>query len=448
MNQIDPSIFKAYDVRGIYPTQINEEIFYKIAQAYAKFVNPKTVALGRDVRETGPVLFEAMKKGFIDHGVDVVDIGVITTDMYYFASGKYGYDAAIISASHNPGEYNGIKMAKKGVVPISGDTGMYEIRDIVLSGYEFKAPQPGKFETKDIINDYLAKCLSFVNLGKIKPLKVVANGMFGPVVQNILKLNLPIEIVPLNETPDGSFPKGPPDPFLTENRQETEELIRNVKADFGVAWDGDGDRFFVFDETGRWIPGYYLTAFLGKYFAQKTPGAKVIYDTRMTWATINSVKEAGGTPILNKVGHSFIKERMRSENADFAGEGSGHYYFRDFYYADNGLIPFLLFLEIVSASGKKVSELFQEYFDKYHISGEINTELQSVDEVANTIKRIEEVYKNAPKDYTDGISLEYSDWRANIRSSNTQPLIRLNVEARDPETLKQKTQELLDLIRK
>lgn len=448
MNQIDPTIFKAYDIRGIYPEQFNEDLAYKIAQAYAKFVGSKIVALGRDVRLSGPALFEAMKQGFLDHGVDVIDIGVITTDMYYFASGEYGYDALIISASHNPREYNGVKMVRKNAVPISGDTGIEEIKQIVLSGYKFKADIPGKITAKDLTADYLKKCLSFIDVSKLKPLKVVVNGMFGLVVQNLMKLNLPINLVPLNGNPDGSFPKGPPDPFLKENRSETEELVRIQKADMGAAWDGDADRFFLFDEKGRYIPGYFLSAFLGKYFCEKFPGAKIIYDPRNTWAIIDSVKATGGTPLLNKVGHSFIKERMRSENALFAGEGSGHFYFHDFYYADNGLIPFLLMLEITSQSGKKVSELFEPYFQKYFISGEINTELKSFELVAPTLQVIGSKYSDAKIDHIDGVSVEYPDWRANIRSSNTQPLIRLNVEAKDPETLKRKTAELLDLIQK
>ncbi len=444
---LDPSIFHAYDIRGIYPEQINPEIAYKIAQAYAKFAQPKTVVIGRDVRLSGPALFEAMKNGLINHGVDVIDIGVISTDMIYFVSGEYGYDALIISASHNPREYNGIKMVRKNAVPISGDSGINDIKETVLSGYDFKSPIPGTFTKKDIASDYLNKCLSFIDKSKIKPMKVVANGMFGLAVQNILELNLPIKIIPLNEIPDGSFPKGPPDPFLKENRGETEELIKKEKADMGAAWDGDADRFFLFDENGRSIPGYYLTAFLGKYFCEKYPGAKIIHDVRETWAIIDKVKEAGGTPLLNKVGHSFIKERMRKEDAVFAGEGSGHFYFKDFYYADNGLVPFLLILQIISESGKKVSELFNSYFQRYFVSGEINTVLKSQAEIKLIFKDIEEKFAEGKIDHTDGVSVEYLDWRANVRSSNTQPLIRLNVEAKSESLMKQKTQEFLELIK-
>ncbi|MFA6520641.1 MAG: phosphomannomutase/phosphoglucomutase [Candidatus Paceibacterota bacterium] len=445
---IDPTIFHAYDVRGVYPEQINPDVVYRIAQAYAKFIQPETVALGRDVRLSGPVLFEAMKNGFIDHGVNVIDIGEISTDMYNFASGEYGYDALTITASHNPREYNGIKMSRKNAVPISGDSGINDIKQLVLSGYAYKASKLGKVTTKDILDDYLEKCLSFVDRNKIKPLKVVANGMFGLAIQNLKKLNLPLEIIPLNEIPDGSFPKGPPDPFLKENRTETEELIKKEKVDMGVAWDGDADRFFLFDENARLIPGYYLTAFLGEYFCRNHKGAKIVYEPRGTWAVVDAVNEAGGVSLLNKVGHSFIKERMRKEDAVFGGEGSGHFYFNDFYYADNGLIPFLLLLQIISESNKKVSELFDDYFKNYFISGEINTDLKTFEDADKIFRLIETQFKDAKIDHTDGVSVEYNDWRANVRSSNTQPLIRLNVEAKTEDLMNQKTQEFLGLIRK
>ncbi|MEO8065467.1 MAG: phosphomannomutase/phosphoglucomutase [Candidatus Doudnabacteria bacterium] len=447
MEKIDPTIFKAYDIRGVYPSQINEEAVYKIAQAYAKFVNPKTVVLSRDVRLSGPALFEAVKNGLVDHGVNVIDIGIGTTDMFYFAVANYGYDGGMmISASHNPGEYNGLKIVREKSIPTSGDTGIEELKRLVLADYKFKAETSGNLQTKDVAVDYLAKCASFIDSKKLKVLKVVVNGMFGPAVQNVFKLNLPVELVPLNEVPDGHFPKGAPDPLLEQNRTETTELVKSSKADMGAAWDADADRFFLFDENGRFIPGYYLTAFLGRYFAQKIPGAKIIFDPRATWATIDSVTKAGGVPLMNKAGHSFIKERMRKEDAVFGGEMSGHFYFKDFFYCDNGLIPFLLILEIVSGSGKKVSELFEPFFEQYFVSGEINTSLQSDSQIAETFERIEKEFKDSAIDRTDGLSLEYSDWRANIRSSNTQSLIRLNVEARDPETLKVATQSLLELI--
>ncbi len=448
MKKIDPTIFKAYDIRGIYPDQLNDHSAYLIAQAYAKFVNPKIVVVGRDVRLSGPSLFDPVVQGLNNHGVDVVDIGVVTTDMFYFAVANYGYDGGImISASHNPKQYNGFKMVRKNAIPISGDSGIEEIKQFVFKNYIYASGVEGKLSTKDVQADYLNKCLSLIDVKKLKKMKVVANGMFGPAVQNVLKLNLPMEYVLLNETPNGEFPKGAPDPLLEENRVETTETIIKSKADLGAAWDADADRFFLFDENGRFVPGYYLTAFLGKHFVEQNKGGKVIFDPRAVWATIDSVTQAGGEALINKAGHSFIKERMRKEDAIFGGEMSGHFYFKDFFYADNGLIPFLLLLQIISESGKKVSELFDSYFEKYAMSGEINTDLASVELAEPIMAKIENVYADAKKDNTDGVSIEYPDWRANLRPSNTQPLIRLNVEARNQEILKQKTEELLKLIR-
>ncbi|HTL39463.1 MAG TPA: phosphomannomutase/phosphoglucomutase [Methylomirabilota bacterium] len=446
--KIDPTIFKAYDIRGVYPSEIDEQAAYKIAQAYAKLVNPKVVALACDVRLSGPALFESMKNGFIDHGVNVVDIGIVTTDMLYFAVANYKYDGGvIISASHNPREYNGMKMVRAGAVPISGDTGIKDIQKLVLENYAYKHPTPGTVSQQNVQKDYLEKCLSFIDKAKIKPLKVVCNAMFGPAVKNVLGLSLPLTIIPMNAEPNGSFPKGTPDPLLEENRIETVAQIKKEQVDLGAAWDADADRFFLFDETGRWVPGYYLTAFLAKYFCSRNPGAKIIFDPRAIWATIHEVTEAGGAPVINKAGHSFIKERMRKEEAVFAGEMSGHYYFKDYFYCDNGLIPFLLILQIVSESGQKVSKLFDEYFIQYPISGEINIDLPSPSEGEKILSRLSQNYGDAKQDRTDGLSIEYPEWRGNVRASNTQALLRLNVEAKSEELLKQKTQELLNLIK-
>jgi phosphomannomutase len=447
MTTIDKRIFKAYDIRGIYPEQINEDAAYRIAQAYAKFLNPKTVVLGRDVRLSGPSLWEAAKNGLIDHGVDVVDIGVISTDMLYFAVAAYGFDGGItVSASHNPKEYNGMKLVRKDAIPISGDSGIKEIEGLVSSGYSFKAGEKGKVIAKEIRADYVAKCLSFIDMGKIRKMKVVCNAMFGPALINIDEMNLPLEIIRINDVPNGNFPKGQPDPLQEQSRIETVELIKNTKPDLGAAWDADADRFFLFDENGRFIPGYYLTAFLGNYFAARNKGAKIIFDPRLTWAVMDKVSQAGGMPLVNKAGHAFIKERMRKETALFGGETSGHYYFKDFYYADNGLIPFLILLQIFSEKGAKVSEMFDEYFENYPISGEISAKLASQDVVPSILSRIQTNYSDAKIDLIDGLSIEYHDWRANIRGSNTEPLIRLNVEAKNKMLVERKTGEMLRLI--
>jgi phosphomannomutase len=444
---INSGIFKAYDIRGIYPTELNESAVYAIAQAYCKFFSPKKVVLGRDVRLSGPSLFASLAKGFTDHGVEVVDIGVITTDMLYFATAAYDFDGGIIvSASHNPREYNGLKLMLAGAVAVSNETGITEIREITQSGYAYKAPTPGRISTRSIRAEYLAKCLSLVDLEEMAPLRVVVNGMFGPVVQNIEALGLPLELVKLNALPDGSFPKGSPDPLLPENRVETEAMTRSSHVAFGAAWDGDADRFFLFDDTGRFVPGYFVTAFLGAYFSKRSPGARIIYEPRLTWATEESVRAAGGVPLINRVGHSFIKARMRAEDAIFGGENSGHFYFRDFYYADNGLIPFLLLLEIISKTGKKSSELFEPYFKKYAPSDELNVPLASVKQAEQILKKIEFHFPDAVTEHIDGLSIGYTKWRANIRASNTQPLLRVNIEARTPDILAQKTTELMKLI--
>jgi phosphomannomutase len=319
----------------------------------------------------------------------------------------------------------------------------------VEEGYEHKAEVPGQVTSQEITEGYLQKCLSFIDVSGIKPLTVVANAMFGQALQNVMKMNLPIKLKMLNEVPDGSFPKGQPDPLQEKNRQETVDAILKEKPDLGVAWDGDADRFFVFDENGRFIPGYYLTAFLGKYFVQSGKGIRVICDPRLTWAVIDDVVSAGGLPMINKSGHSFIKERMRVENAVFAGESSGHYYFKDYYFADNGLIPFLLILQIMSETGQKASELFDRYFQLYPISGEINIRVESQEVVKPVLEKFEEKYHDAAKmEKVDGLSVEYPDWRANVRGSNTEPVLRLNVEAKNHKVLEEKTAELLDLINK
>ncbi len=445
---INEKIFKAYDVRGIYPQEINEDAVYKIAQAYAKLFKPEAVVLGRDVRLSGPTLWEAAKNGLIDHGVDVVDIGVVSTDMMYFAVANYGYDGGMtISASHNPKEYNGIKFVRKNAVPVSGDSGIMDMKELVLKDYSYKAKRLGDLKHRDIQQDYLDKCLSFIDRGKIKPFKIVANAMFGPALQNVAKMKLPVKFTLLNDKPDGNFPKGQPDPSLPENQTETSEAVIKNKADFGVAWDADADRFFLYDEKGRAIPGYYLVAFLTKHYLKLHKGAKVISDPRLIWATTEKAAKYGGHALINKVGHSFIKERMRKEDAIFAGENSGHFYFRDFFYCDNGLIPFLVMLEIFSTTEKKVSTLFDAFFFRHPISGELNQKLSDQDQVKAILKKIEKQYSDARIEKIDGLSIEYDSWRANIRSSNTEPMIRLNVEALDDGTLKKKTEELLNLIR-
>lgn len=442
------SIYKAYDIRGIYPSELNEEEARKIAQAYAKITGVKKVALGRDTRFSGEPLLRAVSRGLTDHGVDVVDLGVITTDMLYFASSALEVDGGImVSASHNPNEYNGLKLMKQGGVAVSRDSGIKEIEKLVRDGYEFKSDIAGKVSSLDVAEKYLSKCREFISGIEIRHFNVVVNGMSGSVVKNLEKLNLPINMTRLNDKPDGSFPGGCPDPTLEGNKKETSDLILSSGADFGVAWDGDADRFFLFDEKGRWIPGYFLTAFLGSHFATTYPGAKIIHDTSLSWAVEEAVSVEGGTPLANRSGHSYIKERMRSEDAVFGGETSGHFYFRDFYYADSGLVAFLVMLGVISRSGKKVSELFQPFFSKYFISGEINKKLTSEDSAGKILSDLELHYAGSAEiSHPDGLVVEGADWRASVRISNTEPLLRLNIEARSEDVLKKKTVEFGEII--
>lgn len=447
---INPAIFKAYDIRGIYPKEIDEEVTYKIVQAYGKFLGfPKKVALGRDVRLSSPSLWQAAANGLTDAGIDIYDIGVGTTDMYYFAVANYNLDGGLmVSASHNEREWNGLKMVRKGSVPISSDTGIEDIKSITLSDFSFKVPQKGKIIKLDIFSDYINKNLSFIDYKNIKKFKIVVNpnfGMAGKIIEELSKI-IPMNLVKLNFEPDGSFPKGRPDPLIPENRQETSELIKKEKADFGVSWDADGDRCFFFDEKGRFIEGCYISAVLAKIILSRSPkGSKIISDPRLICAVSEAVSEVGGKLTLSKVGHSFIKEKMRAEDAVFGGENSAHYYFKDFFYCDNGIIPFLLILEYLSVNKIKLSEINDYYLGKFPVSGEINFEVANKDKV---LKRVEEKYQDGEISKLDGLTVGFKDWRFNLRPSNTEPLIRLNIEAKTKDLVEKKKKELLNLIQK
>jgi phosphomannomutase len=445
---LNPNIFKAYDVRGIYPEEINEGAVYQIAQSYLKFFKPKgAIVLGKDVRLSSPALWQSAAKAITNAGFDVIDIGTISTDMLYFAVANYGFAGGMtISASHNPKEYNGMKFVREKAIAISEDTGLLDIKKQALRGGEIIEPEKGEIIAKEIMADYVKHCLSFIDPKVIKPLKIVADanfGMAGVALNKILEF-LPVEIVPLNFKPDGSFPKGRPDPMIAERKNEVEALIKSEKPDFGVAWDGDADRIFIFDENAEYVDNYFLTAILAKYFLEKFPNSKIISENRLIWAIRDAVKESGGNHIINKPGHAFIKDRLRKENAVFAGEITGHYYFRDNFYCDNGMIPLLIVLEILSKENIKTSELVKPYREKYFISGEINTSVNDPDVV---IKNAEEKYKDGNVDHIDGVSVEFDDWRFNLRKSNTEPLIRLNVEAKSQGLVDEKVKELMELIK-
>jgi len=446
MVKIDQSIFKAYDIRGIYPNEIDEETVYRTAQAYVKFVKPKEIVLGKDVRLSSPSLWQAAAEGIIDAGVDVIDIGTISTDMLYFSVAKYGLGGGItISASHNPGEYNGMKVVREEAIPISSDTGLQEILQIVLKSEKIIGKKKGRIIKKDIMEGYLNHIRSFIDTVKVKSLKIVANanfGLAGEVVKRLTK-DMPVEIIGINFTPDGNFPKGRPDPLIPQNRQETISKIEETGADFGVAWDADADRCFFFDGAGEFIEGYFITATLAKTFLKRSPRSTIIFDPRLTWANIETIVENGGVPIINKCGHSFFKDRMRREDAVFAGEMSGHYYFRDNFYADNGMIPFMIMMENLSTSGKTMSQLMAPLKGKYFVSGEINREVKDTQKI---IIHMENRYRGSIVDHIDGLSIEYPDWRFNLRPSNTEPLLRLNLEARSKDLMEEKRDEIVGQI--
>jgi phosphomannomutase len=442
-------IFHAYDIRGIYPTEINEEAVYKIALAYVSIFKPRNVAVGMDVRLSSPSLKKKVIEALLDSGVDVLDIGELTTDMIYFAVGKYNFSGGIIvSASHNPKEYNGMKMVREKAAAISSDTGLFEIRD-ALKNDKIKKPtaKRGTLKKKDILEDYVNHVLSFIDKSSIKPFRFVGNGNFGFINKPLRRIvaELGLTMIPLNLEPDGSFPKGSPDPLLPENRVETESLIKKSDVDFGVAWDADADRIMFFDENGRFIQGAYITALLAKIMLAKQGSQnKIIFDPRVIWPAKKTVLETGGIPIISKSGHTFMKDRMRSENALFAGELSGHYYFKDNFFADNGVIPFLLIMEYLSAAETKFSEIMDTYIDGHYMSGEFNYSVKNIKEILDKVRQ--KYKKYGKEDFIDGYSLESEDWRFNLRASNTQPLLRLNVEAKKKTLVEKIKKEIEQLI--
>lgn len=442
---MNPALNRAYDIRGIYPTEVNRTVHEAIGRAFAAVMQPKTVAVGMDVRVSGPELKAAVIQGLRESGVNVIDVGILSTDMVYFAAGNYGYDGAIIvSASHNPSEYNGAKMVSKGALPLTEQ----QFRAIVTKADQnvfASGATTGTLEERNIMDDYIEKCLTFVDVTKLKPLKIVANPNFGSVCYSLkaLQKKAPFELIPLNGEPDGTFPKGRPDPLVPETREETIDLIQKEKPAFGVAWDGDGDRCFFYDEDGDFIDGYYVVSILARYFLQKYPQSPIPYDSRIIWATVDTIQQYGGTAVEEKVGHTFFKATMRRVNAVYGGEMSAHHYFRDFFYCDNGLIPFLIIWQMVS-EGTALSDLVRPLRQKYPASEEINF---TVADVKQSLVKIEERYRNEQISHFDGISVAHGrEWRANVRGSNNEPLLRLNVEAKTKELVDQKVAEFTTLI--
>jgi len=426
--QVNPAIFKAYDIRGIYPTELNEEIAYLIGRAFVTFLGAETVIVGRDMRTSGPVLFDAVTRGIMDQGADVVDIGMVSTDQYYFACTQLGFPGMMVTASHNPKQYNGFKMVRRMPYLLSGDEGIQDLRRLVESEAFPTPTRRGQRREYDFKAQFVQKVLSLIDVEAIKPLKVIVdtgNGMVGPILQEVYS-HLPIQLTGMYLDPDGTLPNHGLDPLMPENRAELQQRVKDEGADIGFAFDGDGDRFFAIDDRGEFISGDFLTAILGRYLLEKEPGAKIIYDVRASWAVPDEVRAAGGIPLIERVGHAFIKRRMANEDAIFAGEVSGHYYFKAFAFADSGIIPSLYLLEMLSKRGVKMSELLSRLESRYFISGEINSR---VSDVAAKLNEIAERYSDGKIERIDGISVSYDTWHFNVRGSNTEPLIRLNLES-------------------
>lgn len=448
------SCFKAYDIRGKLGNELNEDIAYSIGRAYAEHLKPRKVVLGADVRLTSETLKLALARGLMDGGTDVIDLGMTGTEEVYFAAFHLDVDGGIeVTASHNPLDYNGMKLVRQGAQPISGDTGLKEIQRLAEANEFAPAAKKGTMVRHSILNEYVAHVVSYIDPSAIRPLKLVVNagnGAAGHVIDAIETLfetlQVPVQFIKIHHEPDGHFPNGIPNPLLPENRAATTEAVLAHQADMGIAWDGDFDRCFLFDEQGRFIEGYYIVGLLAAAFLAKHPGEKIIHDPRLTWNTIDIVERAGGVPVQSKTGHAFIKERMRSENAIYGGEMSAHHYFRDFAYCDSGMIPWLLVAELLSKTGKPLSELVNERLAAYPCSGEINYHVESVPAVINRVLQHFAPFDPAI-DRTDGISLEFSDFRFNLRASNTEPLLRLNVETRqDIDAVAAKVREIEQLF--
>ena len=444
------SCFKAYDVRGRVPEELDEDIAYRIGRGYAAFVKPRVVAVGRDIRASSPALTAALVKGLTDSGVDVLDIGVGGTELSYFATFSRELDGGImVTASHNPPNYNGMKFVRAGSRPISADTGLHDIKALAERD-EFGPPVAtrGTVRQVDVKADYIEHLLSYVDLRRLTPLKIVVNagnGGAGPII-DLLEPHLPFEFVKVFHEPDGSFPNGVPNPMIEQNRTVTIERLRAERADLGVAWDGDYDRCFLFDELGQFIEGYYIVGLLAQTFLAKSKGERIVHDPRLTWNTLDIVSHLGGEAVQSKSGHAFIKQRMREVDAIYGGEMSAHHYFRAFSYADSGMIPWLLITGIMSQRDASLSTLVGERMRLFPASGEINRRVKDAPAV---IARIEAAYtpRAAAVDRTDGVSVEFADWRFNLRSSNTEPLLRLNVESRgDAALMRAKTEELLAVL--
>ncbi|MEW5009997.1 MAG: phosphomannomutase CpsG [Cycloclasticus sp.] len=450
------SCFKAYDIRGQLGTELDEDIAYRIGRAFGEYLQAKKIVIGGDIRETSPALKAAVANGLKDAGVDVLDIGMVGTEEIYFATKYLGVDGGVeVTASHNPIDYNGMKLVREDSKPISGDTGLNDIQQLAEQNdfKEIAGQVRGTTEHISTLSAYVDHLLTYLNTDDLKPLKLVVNagnGAAGHVIDELEKrfqqASVPIEFIKIHHEADGSFPHGIPNPLLVENRPATAEAVKAHGADMGIAWDGDFDRCFLFDENGDFIEGYYIVGLLADAFLATSPEAKIIYDPRLTWNTIDIVEAAGGEAIMSKTGHAFIKERMRKEDAVYGGEMSAHHYFRDFAYCDSGMIPWLLVAGLLNAKNKNLSQLVAERIAAYPSSGEINSKLEDPEAAINRV--LSAYQEQAVKvDLTDGIGVEFENWRFNLRRSNTEPVVRLNVESKgDVSLMKEKTSDILALL--
>jgi phosphomannomutase len=446
--QIAPGIFKAYDIRGIYPTELNEEGAYAIGRAFVTFLQAREVIVGHDMRLSGPAIFNAVTRGIMDQGADVVNIGLVSTDQYYFACTRLGLPGMMVTASHNPKQYNGFKMVRQMPYLLSGAEGIQDLRRIVENDAYAPTTRTGSMRTLDLSDEFVTFVLGLIDsdILRRRRLKVIAdtgNGTVGPILQRVYG-RLPIDFIGMYLEPDGNLPNHGLDPLMPENRAELERRVVEEGADAGFAFDGDGDRFFVIDDRGRFISGDFLTALLGRYLLRRAPGSKIVYDVRASWAVRDLISAAGGVPLIERVGHAFIKRRMANENALFGGEVSGHYYFRDFNFADSGIIPSLLVMEMLAGSDQSLSAMLAPLEEKYFISGEINSTVASPKE---RLEALAAAYADGVIEWIDGISVTYPTWHMNVRASNTEPLIRLNLEATTREEMERRRDEVLAIIR-
>lgn len=448
--QVDPSIFKSYDIRGVYGTQLFDETAVAVGKAFAKVLSPTIVVVGRDARVSSPALHDHLISGLTSVGVHVVDIGMVSTDMYYYACATKKLPGIMVTASHNPKEYNGFKMVRQIPYLLSGEEGIQDIKKVIESdGFPGQAATPGNVESWNVMSGFVEKILSLVDVSTLKPMKILcdtANGMVGPSIIELFKHIPQITVVPMYFEPDGTFPNHGGDPLQEENRRELMQRVPSEGADLGFAFDPDGDRFFCVDKTGRFVSGDFLTAILSEYFLQKYPGSAIVYDIRASHAVPDKITAAGGKPLYNRVGHAYIKKRMTDENAAFGGEVTGHYYFKDFFNCDSGVAPMLFVMDMLSKSPKRLDEILNELEQVYFISGEINTKGA---DAAAVFARIESIYAPQAKEIIriDGVTMRMGDWHFNVRASNTEPLTRLNLEANSQALMEQKRDEVLSVIR-